>query len=201
MTFFNLRGVPGFVAFAVLLVVAASSGAVAGSLITSADIKNNTIRGHDIHNETIKSRDIANGTIARADLDPSLANGLTGGGGTPGGSTPGGGNTPTTDTTPPPAPVATKDGTLHPAGAVVDWTAVTATDLAGYNLYRSTDMGGTWQKLNTALITGTTANGGNPSTGTLDMVQFAVTSVDTTGNESGHSNTVQFLCLDTLGCQ
>ena len=55
-----------------LLAVGASGGAVAGALITGADIKNGTVESQDIKNGTVISRDIANATIKLRDLTPAL---------------------------------------------------------------------------------------------------------------------------------
>lgn len=55
-----------------LLALGASGGAVAGALITGADIKNGTIESQDIKNGTVVSRDIANATIKVRDLTPAL---------------------------------------------------------------------------------------------------------------------------------
>jgi hypothetical protein len=48
---------------AVVLAVATSGGAVAGGLVTSAKIKNNTIKSIDVRNGTLTGADIAPGTI------------------------------------------------------------------------------------------------------------------------------------------
>src|SRR6478609_10756686 len=50
-------------AIALTLVVVATSGAVAGSLITSQDIKDNTIKSRDIKNGTIRTKDIQAGAV------------------------------------------------------------------------------------------------------------------------------------------
>ena len=42
------------------------------------------------------------------------------------------------------------------AGVNLSWSANTATDLAGYNVYRSATATGTFTKVNAALLTGTT---------------------------------------------
>lgn len=52
------------------LVVGATSGAVAGSLITSKDIKNNTVKSRDIKNNTIRSKDLRADSVTGADLAP-----------------------------------------------------------------------------------------------------------------------------------
>jgi len=57
------------------LMLSAGGTATAGVLITSADIKDNTIRSADIHDETIGSRDIDNGALSGVDV---ARNSLTG---------------------------------------------------------------------------------------------------------------------------
>lgn len=59
-------------AIALTLVVTATSGAVAGALITSDDIENNTIRGRDIGGDAVKNKDIAPGAVT---WDKSLSQG------------------------------------------------------------------------------------------------------------------------------
>jgi hypothetical protein len=55
-----------------LLAVGASGGAVAGALLTGADIKNGTIESQDIKNGNVTSRDVANATLKLRDLTPAL---------------------------------------------------------------------------------------------------------------------------------
>lgn len=50
-------------AIALTLVVVATSGAVAGALITSKDIKDNTVKSRDIKNSTIRTKDIQPGAV------------------------------------------------------------------------------------------------------------------------------------------
>ncbi len=91
---------------------------------------------------------------------------------------------PPVDTTAPAQPVglsATQQAA--PAGLIVDWSDNTDTDLAGYNVYRSTAAGGTFTLLNTtgllsaSTFTDTTVNSGQ-------TFFYQVTALDTTGNES-----------------
>src|SRR5436309_7584044 len=56
----------------VALVLAAAGSATAAGLITSADIKNNTIRSGDIRNNTVRSRDVRNHTLLRRDFKPGV---------------------------------------------------------------------------------------------------------------------------------
>lgn len=72
----NSRGtlVTALAGFTVLIVFGTGT-AVAGSLITSANIKNNTIRSVDVRTNSLQSSDIRNGTINSADVaDGSLSN-------------------------------------------------------------------------------------------------------------------------------
>lgn len=89
--------------------------------------------------------------------------------------------TPPPDTTPPPAPQGL---TAMPGDRQVElrWSAVPAEDLAGYVVYYSS-AGGGWTAA--ARVDGTTAVVSGLSNGT--QYWFAVSSVDTTGNESGWS--------------
>jgi hypothetical protein len=64
------------VAAAIVLAIATTSGAVAGSLITSKKIKNNTIKSIDVRDGTLKGVDVADGALGKADLAPS-ARGFT----------------------------------------------------------------------------------------------------------------------------
>lgn len=90
------------------------------------------------------------------------------------------------DTTPPPVP-AGLNATSGNASASLTWSPVSASDLAGYNLYRGTTTGGPYTtKVNTSLIGGTTFNDTGLTNGSSYF--YVVRSVDTTGNESGNSN-------------
>ena len=64
----------GAMLVAIVAVVIASAGsATAASLITSGEIKNNTIRSGDIRNNTIRGKDVHTGTIRSSDVgDGSL---------------------------------------------------------------------------------------------------------------------------------
>lgn len=91
----------------------------------------------------------------------------------------------TVDTTPPAAPAnlsATAAGSL----VVLDWDDNTETDLAGYNIYRSTIPGAGYTKLNASLVIDSTYN---DTTAVLDTAHYyVVTAVDTSSNESNNSN-------------
>jgi hypothetical protein len=53
---------------AVALALAAGTGATAATLITSKQIKDNTIQSRDIRDGTIQSRDVRDGTLGSADV-------------------------------------------------------------------------------------------------------------------------------------
>src|ERR1700754_144379 len=57
------------------LVLSAGGTVTAGVLVTSADIRDNTIRSSDIHEETITSRDVDNRALTGVDV---ATNSLTG---------------------------------------------------------------------------------------------------------------------------
>jgi hypothetical protein len=84
-----------------------------------------------------------------------------------------------------PPPVPTGLTAVNAAGAVdLLWNATTAPDLAGYNVYRSTD-GGMFERINkqiapTPIFHDQTVAAGN-------RYQYAVTAVDLSGNESEKS--------------
>jgi hypothetical protein len=90
------------------------------------------------------------------------------------------------DTTAPPV-VTGVTATGSVSGITLGWTASTATDLAGYNLYRSATAGGTYSKVNAALLT---ATGYNHTAAPEGVSYYRVTAVDKSGNESVVSTTV-----------
>jgi hypothetical protein len=69
----------------------------------------------------------------------------------------------------------------------LSWDANTETDLAGYNVYQSTD-NVTFTKVNTSLITTTSYSVTGLTNGTT--YYFTVSAVDTSGNESAQSTSV-----------
>jgi hypothetical protein len=75
-------------------------------------------------------------------------------------------------------------GTCHPT--ILNWVASTSSNLAGYNIYRSTTSGGTYTRLNSSLITGTTFTDGTSQPG--QTYYYVGTAVDTSGNESAYSS-------------
>ena len=91
------------------------------------------------------------------------------------------------DTTPP-AVVTGLVGGGTEAAATVSWAASSASDLAGYNVYRSATADGTYAKVNTALLTGLSYTDSTAPVGV--GVFYRVTAVDTSGNESVRSAAV-----------
>ncbi|GGL95159.1 hypothetical protein GCM10011594_13590 [Nakamurella endophytica] len=91
------------------------------------------------------------------------------------------------DTTAPDA-VTGLTATVADPAVNLAWTAGTAADLAGYNVYRSSTAGGSRVKLTNALLTGTSFTDGTAVPGTT--VFYVVTAVDKSNNESAVSNEV-----------
>ena len=93
-------------------------------------------------------------------------------------------SSPPADTTPPPSPTGL---TATPADTAIQlaWTAVTADDLAGYHVYRSTTSDGPWTKLTASPISTTSYQAQDLTNGTTYW--FTVSAQDTTGNESDRS--------------
>jgi hypothetical protein len=75
-------------------------------------------------------------------------------------------------------------GSCHPT--ILNWVASTSSNVAGYNVYRSTTSGGTFTKLNASLLILTTFTDGTSQPG--QTYYYAVTAVDTSGNESAYSS-------------
>lgn len=71
------------------------------------------------------------------------------------------------------------------AQVFLEWTDNSEDDLAGYNIYRSTDSGNGYTKLNSSLLTASNYTDGMATNGT--MYYYVVTAVDTSDNESGYS--------------
>lgn len=69
----TLRGIPALLVLALALVLGAGTGAVAGTLVTSKQIKDGTIKSVDVHDGTLQTADFS--TDARDDLrgDPGPA--------------------------------------------------------------------------------------------------------------------------------
>ena len=74
------------------------------------------------------------------------------------------------------------------SSATLTWNAVTASDLAGYKIYRATTSGGYGAPIATVQGNVTTYIAGGLQSGTTYF--FVITSYDTAGNESAHSNEV-----------
>jgi fibronectin type 3 domain-containing protein len=70
------------------------------------------------------------------------------------------------------------------------WNANSEADLAGYNIYRSTTHGSGYVKINTAPIpkSATPTFVDNINGSVQATYYYVVTAIDTSGNESGHSN-------------
>ena len=90
-----------------------------------------------------------------------------------------------TDTT---APLKPSDlWTLGGNGQVtLYWTENSESDLAGYNVYRSTTSGSGYVKLNSSLVTSAAYTDGTASNGTV--YHYVVSAVDTSVNESDYSD-------------
>jgi subtilisin family serine protease len=91
------------------------------------------------------------------------------------------------DTTPPAAPT-NLTATAGDARVDLTWTSNTESDLAGYNVYRSTTSGGSYSKLNASLVNTNVYTDWSVNNGTT--YHYVVRAVDTSGNESGNSNQV-----------
>jgi len=87
-----------------------------------------------------------------------------------------------------PAAPASLTATPIPAADIrLDWPASTTTDLAGYDVYRST--GGTWTKRNASLVTATTWTDTSPTNGTEYSYRVRAVSSGTPSFESVDSPT------------
>jgi fibronectin type 3 domain-containing protein len=71
----------------------------------------------------------------------------------------------------------------------LSWTASTSTDVIGYNVYRSASPSGPFERLNSALVSGTTYTDYTVTSGAT--YYYAVTAVDSSGGESGYSNVAE----------
>ena len=77
----------------------------------------------------------------------------------------------------------------------LQWPANSESDLAGYNVYRSTQSGGPYAKISAGLITTTSAVDTQTTDGTT--YYYVVTAVDQVGNESGYSPESEGCRVDT----
>ncbi len=92
----------------------------------------------------------------------------------------------TGDVTAPPVPGGTT-AVRRGEQTTIGWAAVSATDLAGYHVYRGITASGPWERLTAHPASGTELADSGYETGSF----YAVTSVDELGNESGRSTPVQ----------
>lgn len=88
----------------------------------------------------------------------------------------------TRDVFPPPVPQGLQAVAAPGGGVDVSWNAVAAPDLAGYNLYRRTPAGA-WRRLNSSPLPTPVFHDPAPPPAS----EYAVTSVDSSGNESSPS--------------
>ncbi|GAA5124534.1 hypothetical protein GCM10023339_46150 [Alloalcanivorax gelatiniphagus] len=63
-----VRVLPAAAVLAAVVAVSASTGAVAGALITGADIKNGSVASVDITNKSVTGKDVKDGALSKADL-------------------------------------------------------------------------------------------------------------------------------------
>jgi glucuronoarabinoxylan endo-1,4-beta-xylanase len=91
------------------------------------------------------------------------------------------------DTTPP-APPMNLSATPGPGVVTLDWNDNNESDLAGYNIYRSTTSGSGYTRQNTSLLAGSSFADYNVVGGT--PYYYVVTAVDTSLNESNNSSQV-----------
>jgi hypothetical protein len=78
---------------------------------------------------------------------------------------------------------------------VLSWTASITSNISGYNIYRSATSGGTYTKLNTALVVPTSYTDSSVQAGHTYF--YVATAVDTSGNESIQSSPPQQAVVPT----
>jgi glucuronoarabinoxylan endo-1,4-beta-xylanase len=74
------------------------------------------------------------------------------------------------------------------ATVLLQWDGNSEEDFAGYNIYRSTHTGESYQKINTSLLTGPVYTDNNVVNGTI--YYYVVTALDLVSNESAGSNEI-----------
>ena len=94
--------------------------------------------------------------------------------------------TTTLDTTAPAAPSGLSATPTGNAKMSLSWSANSESDLAGYNVYRSTSSGGTYSKINSSTITTTSYEDSGLSSATT--YYYKIKAVDTADNESEYSD-------------
>lgn len=102
-----------------------------------------------------------------------------------------GGGPPEEDTTPPPVP-SNLEGISGDGEVELSWSSVSASDLEGYNVYRSTSSIGSLSGLtpiNGSLLSQASFTDSDVSNGTL--YYYRVSAVDDSDNESGGSGEVE----------
>src|SRR5919106_172448 len=97
----------------------------------------------------------------------------------------GGGEPPPDDTAPPAAPTGLT-AVAGDASVSLDWADNSESDLAGYNVYRSTTSGGPYAKVNGSLVPTSSYSDSGLVNGTT--YNYVVRAVDTSSNESASSN-------------
>jgi hypothetical protein len=73
-----------------------------------------------------------------------------------------------------------------PHSASLNWTASTSSNVTGYNVYRATQSGGTYTKLTSSPVAGTSYTDVTVRAGQTNY--YVTTAIDSGGNESVYSN-------------
>lgn len=92
---------------------------------------------------------------------------------------------PPPDTTPPAAPSGL-NASAGDSSVVLSWTANSESDLAGYNIYRSTSSTTGFSKINSLLVTAKTYSDSGLTNGAT--YYYKITAIDTSSNESDFSS-------------
>ncbi len=104
---------------------------------------------------------------------------------TPGGVT--GALTVTSNASNSPAAISLSGTGVAPESVALSWSASTSSDIVGYNEYRGTTLG-TYSKLNTSLVAGTTYTDTAVQSGRDITYYHVVTAVNSSGVESAQSS-------------